>query len=128
MISICAAVRRLQKILRGFAHDSRCIRRVTLVLAATAGVAARGEDTPPPKVTVAAPVEQTVTSYLEATGKTAAVNSVDLVARVQGFLQEISYIDGAFVKKGALLFTIEPELYSLKVEAAKSSVTAAQAS
>ena len=84
---------------------------VTLVLAATAGVAARGEDTPPPKVTVAAPVEQTVTSYLEATGKTAAVNSVDLVARVQGFLQEISYIDGAFVKKGALLFTIEPELY-----------------
>ena len=100
---------------------------VTLVLAATAGVAARGEDTPPPKVTVAAPVEQTVTSYLEATGKTAAVNSVDLVARVQGFLQEISYIDGAFVKKGALLFTIEPELYSLKVEAAKSSVTAAQA-
>ena len=100
---------------------------VTLVLAATAGVAARGEDTPPPKVTVAAPVEQTVTSYLEATGKTAAVNSVDLVARVQGFLQEISYIDGAFVKKGALLFTIEPELYSLKVDAAKSSVTAAQA-
>lgn len=44
----------------------------TLVLAATAGVAARGEDTPPPKVTVAAPVEQMVTSYLEATGNTAA--------------------------------------------------------
>ena len=100
---------------------------VTLVLVGTAGVTARGEDTPPPKVTVAAPVEQMVTSYLEATGKTAAVNSVDLVARVQGFLQEISYIDGAFVKKGALLFTIEPELYSLKVEAAKASVTAAQA-
>ena len=100
---------------------------VTLVLAATAGVTARGEGTPPPKVTVAAPVEQTVTSYLEATGKTAAVSSVDLVARVQGFLQEISYSDGAFVKKGALLFTIEPELYSLKVEAAKASVTAAQA-
>jgi RND family efflux transporter MFP subunit len=100
---------------------------VTLVLAATARVAARGEDTPPPKVTVAAPVEQTVTSYLEATGNTAAVNSVDLVARVQGFVQEISYTDGAFVKKGAPLFTIEPELYSLKVEAAKSLVTAAQA-
>ena len=64
---------------------------VTLVLVGTAGVTARGEETPPPKVTVAAPVEQMVTSYLEATGKTAAVNSVDLVARVQGFLQEISY-------------------------------------
>jgi RND family efflux transporter MFP subunit len=99
----------------------------TLVLVATSGVTARGDNTPPPKVTVAAPVEQMVTSYLEATGKTAAVSSVDLVARVQGFLQEINYTDGAFVKKGALLFTIEPELYSLKVEAAKASVTAAQA-
>ena len=123
----CAAVRRLQKILRGLAHDQRCIRLRYLVLAATAGVTARGENTPSPKVTVAAPVKQMVTSYLEATGKTAAVSSVDLVARVQGFLQEISYSDGAFVKKGALLFTIEPGLYSLKVEAAKASVTAAQA-
>jgi len=102
---------------------------VTLVLAATAGVAARGEDTPPPpaKVTVAAPVERTVPSYFEATGNAAAVNSVDLVARVQGFVQEISYTDGAFVKKGAPLFIIEPEPYSLRVEAAKSLLASAQA-
>ncbi len=101
--------------------------RVILVLVATAGGAASGEDTPPPKVTVAAPVEQTVTSYFEATGNTAAVNSVDLVARVQGFVEEISYTDGAFVKKRAPLFIIEPELYRLKVERAKSSVARAQA-
>jgi RND family efflux transporter MFP subunit len=100
---------------------------VTLVLAATAGVAARGEDASPPKVTVAVPVEQTVTKYFEAAGDTAAVNAVDLVARVQGFLQDISCIDGAFVKKGAPLFTIEPEPYSLKVDAAKSSVARARA-
>jgi RND family efflux transporter MFP subunit len=100
---------------------------VTLVLAATAGVVARGEDTPPPKVSVAAPVEQMVTSYLEATGDMAAINSVDLVARVEGVVQEISYIDGAFVQKGTPLFTIEPELYSLKVEAAKASVARVQA-
>ena len=100
---------------------------VTLVLAATAGVAARGEDTPPPKVTVAAPVEQTVTSYFEATGNAAAVNSVDLVGRVQGFVEEISYTDGAFVKKSTPLFIVEPELYRLKVERAKSSVARAQA-
>ena len=56
---------------------------VTLVLATMAGIAARGEEAPPPKVTVAAPVEQTVTSYFEATGNAAAVSSVDLVARVQ---------------------------------------------
>ena len=100
---------------------------VTLVLSATAGVAARGEDAPPPKVTVAAPVEQTVTSYFEATGNTAAVNSVDLVARVQGFVEEITYADGAFVKKGAPLFIIEPEHYKLKVDRAKLSVARAQA-
>ena len=46
---------------------------------------------PPPKVTVAAPVQQPVTRYLEATGNTAAVNTADLVARVQGFVQEINY-------------------------------------
>ncbi len=75
---------------------------------------------PPPKVTVAAPSEQDVTRYFEATGNTAAVNSVDLVARVQGFVQAISYNDGDFVKKGTSLFTIEPEPYKLKVERRES--------
>ena len=82
---------------------------------------------PPPKVTVAAPVEQDVTRYFEATGNAAAINSVDLVARVQGFVQAISYKDGDFVKKGTSLFTIEPEPYKLKVDAAKAAVVSAQA-
>jgi len=82
---------------------------------------------PPPKVTVAAPIEKDVTRYFEATGNTAAVNAIDLVARVQGFVQAISYTDGAFVKKGTSLFTIEPEPYRLKVIAAKSAVVSAQA-
>jgi RND family efflux transporter MFP subunit len=106
--------------------------RVLFVFAVTAGAAACGQDNqyappPPPKVTVAAPVEQQVTRYFEATGNTAAVNSVDLVARVQGFVQAIGYADGQFVKKGTSLFTIEPEPYKLKVDAAKASVTSAQA-
>lgn len=83
---------------------------------------------PPPKVSVALPVEQQVTGYFDATGNTAAVNSVDLVARVAGFVQAIGYKDGDFVKKGTSLFTIEPEPYKLKVDAAKASVTSAQAS
>ena len=83
---------------------------------------------PPPKVTVAAPIEQDVTRYFEATGNTAAINSVDLVARVQGFVQAISYTDGDFVKKGTSLFTIEPQPYKLKVDSAKAAVTSAKAS
>src|SRR4051812_23925123 len=62
---------------------------------------------PPPKVTVARPLLQPFTRYLEATGNTAAFNSVDLVARVSGFLQEITYQDGTPVQKGQVLFTIE---------------------
>ena len=82
---------------------------------------------PPPKVTVATPVEQKVTRYFEATGNTAATNSANLVARVQGFLTEISYTDGAPVKKGAHLFTIEPEPYQLKLQQAQAAEASAEA-
>ena len=64
---------------------------------------------------------------MEATGNTAPVKSVDLVARVQGFLQSIEYKDGAAVKEGAPLFTIEPETYKLKLEQAQAAETGAQA-
>ena len=106
--------------------------RLAFVLAVCAGAAGCGKNNqyaapPPPKVTVAAPIEQNVTRYFEATGNTAAVNSVDLVARVQGFVQAISYKDGDYVKKGTSLFTIEPEPYKLKVEPAKAAVVSAQA-
>ena len=59
--------------------------------------------------------------YLEATGYTAAVNSTNLVARVQGFLQPIDYKDGDLVKQGTTLFVIEPEPYKLKLEQAQAA-------
>jgi RND family efflux transporter MFP subunit len=83
---------------------------------------------PPPQVTVAVPAQQPVTLYLEATGNAAAVNTVNLVARVQGFVREINYKDGDEVKKGAVLFVIEPDTYRLKLEQAKAAEAAAQAS
>jgi multidrug efflux pump subunit AcrA (membrane-fusion protein) len=48
---------------------------------------------PPAVVTVAPPVQQKITRYLDVTGSTAPFNAVDLVARVQGFLQQIDYKD-----------------------------------
>jgi RND family efflux transporter MFP subunit len=106
--------------------------RAMFVVATAGVVAACGQGNqyaapPPPKVTVVNPAQQDVTRYFEATGNTAAVNSVQLVARVQGFVQAIGYSDGQFVKKGTSLFTIEPEPYKLKVDAAKAAVTSAQA-
>jgi RND family efflux transporter MFP subunit len=101
-------------------------------LSALAFMAACGEDNryvapPPAQVTVATPVQQTVTRYLEATGSTAAVNSGNLVARIEGFVQEIKYRDGAVVKKGDVLFVIEPEPYKLKVDQAQAAQSGAQA-
>jgi RND family efflux transporter MFP subunit len=82
---------------------------------------------PPPRVSVAMPAQQSVTRYLEATGNTVAVNTADLVARVPGFIKEIDYRDGDLVKKGTLLFTIEPEPYQLKLDQAKASESGARA-
>ena len=82
---------------------------------------------PPPKVDVGLPVQQNVTRYLDATGNTAPIQTVDLVARVQGVLQSINYKDGSFVKAGATLFTIEPEPYKLKLEQAQAAEAGAQA-
>jgi len=106
---------------------------VTIAVVAACALSACGRTNqyaapPRAKVTVAVPIARDVTGYFESTGNTAAVNSVDLVARVQGFVQAISYKDGDLVKKGTSLFTIEPEPYRLKVDAAKASVNGAQAS
>jgi RND family efflux transporter MFP subunit len=74
------------------------------------------------------PVQRAITRYLEATGNTAPIKNVDLVARVQGFLQSINYQDGTFVKAGTTLFTIEPETYKLKLEQAQAAEAGSQAS
>ena len=117
------------------AHRNEAWRHVGRALAAVGAVIALAgcEDKnayvapPPPKVDVATPVQRPVTRYVEATGNTAPIKSVDLVARVQGFLQSIDYQDGTFVKQGTQLFTIEPETYKLKVEQAKAAEVGAQA-
>jgi len=83
---------------------------------------------PPPKIEVALPVQRPITRYLDATGNTAPIKTVDLVTRVQGFLQSIDYQDGTFVKEGTTLFTIEPETYKLKLDQAKAAEAGAQAS
>lgn len=108
----------------------RCSRLAAVALAAMlpgCGQENRYVAPPPPKVTVAVPVQQSITRYLEATGNVAAVNSTNLVARVQGFVQQINYEGGDQVKQGTTLFTIEPEPYKLKLEQARAAEAGAQA-
>lgn len=82
---------------------------------------------PPPQVTVAAPVQQAVTRYLKFTGNTASINTVDLVARVEGFLMSIDYKDGAVMKKGDRLFLIQQDTYQADLDQAKAQLASAQA-
>jgi RND family efflux transporter MFP subunit len=82
---------------------------------------------PPPPVTVGRPVERPVTDYIHLTGNSQAVDQVQLEARVEGFLAGIHFKDGEIVKKGVLLFTIEPDVYKAKVKQAEGQLAAAQA-
>lgn len=74
----------------------------------------------PPKVTVVPAVQRKITRTLDTTGSVAAVNSVDLFARVSGYLQDVGYKDGAEVHQGDVLFTIEPLPYQLKLQQAQA--------
>jgi RND family efflux transporter MFP subunit len=81
----------------------------------------------PPVVTVAAPVEQAVTNHVDFTGRTAAVESVQLRARVGGYLQKVDYKEGDEVKKDQTLFGIDRRPYQAEMDQAQSRVKAAQA-
>ncbi|MBS0525452.1 MAG: efflux RND transporter periplasmic adaptor subunit [Proteobacteria bacterium] len=82
---------------------------------------------PPSEVSVARPLQQTFRPFTELTGNTAAIATVDLVARVEGFLESIDYKDGAFVKKGTPLFQIEPITYDAKVKQAEAELESTKA-
>lgn len=73
------------------------------------------QNSPPPAVTIAKPVSQEVRSYEIFDGNVAAYLSVDLEARVPGYLTKITFEDGAPVKKDQLLFVIEQDQYAQQV-------------
>lgn len=113
--------------------NSRAIRRhvalaavFTLLLWSPAAVRAQG-GAPPPGVTVAAPLARTITRWDEYTGRFEAIESVEIRARVSGYIDSISFTDGQMVKKGDLLFTIDPRPYQIAVDSARADVTKSRA-
>ena len=82
---------------------------------------------PPPKVTVAKPLQQEVTDYLEFTGTTQAFEEVEVRARVAGFLQSMNFTPGTKVEKGELLFVIDPREYQAELNAANAELGSAEA-
>jgi RND family efflux transporter MFP subunit len=108
--------------------------RAALAVAALAALAAlvacgkRNQYQPPPAppVTVSKPLRMPVTDYLQSTGSVAAFKTVDLVARVEGYLRSVDFKDGSVVKAGQLLFVIEPEPYQAKLASQQAQLLDAQ--
>jgi membrane fusion protein, multidrug efflux system len=86
-----------------------------------------GQAPPPPPVTVARPLQKTVTEWDEYTGRFTALETVEVRARVSGFIDSIHFNEGQIVKQGDLLFVIDPRPYRLAVEQAKADVERAKA-
>lgn len=82
---------------------------------------------PPPEVSVVHPIERSVTEYLEFTGMTQPLETVDIRARVKGILRERHFTDGAEVTQGQLLLVIDEEPFRIQLEAARSRLREAEA-
>jgi membrane fusion protein (multidrug efflux system) len=83
---------------------------------------------PAPSVIVAAVAEREIDPPVENIGRVEALEAIDLRARVPGFVEKIGFAPGAFVKKGDVLFIIEPARYEAAVAAAKAQLARAEAS
>ena len=88
---------------------------------------ATGSAPPPPPVTVAHPLQKTITEWDEYTGRFAAVEQVEVRARVSGFIDTVHFNEGQLVKQGDPLFVIDPRPYRFAVEQAKADLERAQA-
>src|SRR3984893_16834553 len=81
----------------------------------------------PVPVTVSYPVERYVTDSADFTGRIAAVDSVEVRAHVWGYLDKVNFKEGALVKKGDVLFEIDPRPYQALLNQAKAKVAQDQA-
>ena len=81
---------------------------------------------PPPKVTVAKPIKRTVVDQDEYVGRFVAVNSVEIRARVSGYLDKVHFADGQLVKQGDLLFTIDKRPFQNTLDQARANLETAK--
>src|SRR5438552_8451845 len=111
-------------------YSSRLVAALILLAPALAGCGQSqpgGGPPPPPTVTVAKPVERGVIDQDEYVGRFVAVDSVEIRARVSGYLDQIHFRDGQMVKQGDLLFTIDKRSFQNAVDQARGTLAQAKA-
>src|SRR5689334_13262420 len=96
-----------------------------IVTAACGAAVAQGA--PPPAVTVAPVVSRQVTATGDFIGRVVAIDKVDVVARISGFINERNFTEGQQVKTGDLLFRIEPDTYKAAVDQQTANLAKAKA-
>lgn len=89
--------------------------------------AAPGGPPPAPPVSVAKPVVETLREWSDFTGQFEAQESVEIRARVSGYLESVNFSDGQLVEKGDLLFVIEPRPFEIALASAKAQLVQAEA-
>src|SRR5215207_10621590 len=82
---------------------------------------------PPPAVTIANPIQRTIIDQDEYVGRFVAVDSVEVRARVSGYLEKIHFTDGQTVKEGDLLFTIDKRPFQTALDQAKANLQRSRA-
>ena len=107
-------------------------RDIVLLCALATLVASCGEGQkqggapPPPAVTVAKPAMRTVSDFDEYVGRFAAIDSVEVRARVSGYLEGVHFKDGQIVKQGDLLFTIDKRPFQNTLDQARANLAQAK--
>jgi multidrug efflux system membrane fusion protein len=100
---------------------------LTPMLAACVKTSAQPAPPPPPQVTVANVIERDVTEWDEFTGRLQAVDSVEVRPRVSGYVSAVRFSEGAMVRRGDLLFQIDPRPFQAEVDRLRAELTRAQA-
>ena len=100
---------------------------IAVALAACSKAPEQGAAPPPPAVTVATPTARTVTDWDEFVGRFEAIQQVQIRARVGGFVDSIDFKDGTFVKRGDLLYVIDPRPYTATLLQAQGQLADAKA-
>jgi RND family efflux transporter MFP subunit len=86
-----------------------------------------GAAQPVPTVTVTQPIAKRVTNWEEYSGRFVAVETVEIRARVSGFIDKVHFRDGQIIKAGDPLFTIDPRPFEIAVESARAELARANA-
>jgi RND family efflux transporter MFP subunit len=118
---------------KGFEAIMRHKGMLALLGLATAGLVGCGSEAPklrppePPKVEFVRPVTDYVTDYEDFTGQTMALRTVNVRARVSGYLDKVNFKDGIEVNEGDLLFVIDPRPYEKEVQRTEAALKQAEA-